>query len=149
MMTAGSSQMLLFFFFFFQDIQHLSPATDFYKKLALDCSGQQVAVDLFLLSSQYCDLASLGEAAFLELTEVPNSGEKKGGVGLGENKAKAAPGPVRAFIPFFSSVFGRLHIALLRRVRLLLPLLPPPAQPRPGGALPEGPEAIPDEEDRL
>ncbi|XP_061747368.1 protein transport protein Sec24A isoform X1 [Nerophis ophidion] len=43
-----------------KDIQNLSPATDFYKKLALDCSGQQVAVDLFLLSSQYCDLASLG-----------------------------------------------------------------------------------------
>ncbi|XP_067464704.1 protein transport protein Sec24A isoform X3 [Thunnus thynnus] len=43
-----------------KDIQHLSPATDFYKKLALDCSGQQVAVDLFLLSAQYCDLASLG-----------------------------------------------------------------------------------------
>ncbi|KAM4726406.1 protein transport protein Sec24A isoform 3-T3 [Anableps anableps] len=43
-----------------KDVQHLSPATDFYKKLALDCSGQQVAVDLFLLSAQYCDLASLG-----------------------------------------------------------------------------------------
>ncbi|XP_028277242.1 protein transport protein Sec24A isoform X2 [Parambassis ranga] len=43
-----------------KDIQHLSPATDFYKKLALDCSGQQVAVDLFMLSAQYCDLASLG-----------------------------------------------------------------------------------------
>ncbi|XP_041657044.1 protein transport protein Sec24A isoform X2 [Cheilinus undulatus] len=43
-----------------KDVQHLSPATDFYKKLALDCSGQQVAVDLFLLSSQYCDLASIG-----------------------------------------------------------------------------------------
>ncbi|XP_049448030.1 protein transport protein Sec24A isoform X2 [Epinephelus fuscoguttatus] len=43
-----------------KDVQHLSPATDFYKKLALDCSGQQVAVDLFLLSSRYCDLASLG-----------------------------------------------------------------------------------------
>ncbi|KAF7206359.1 protein transport protein Sec24A isoform X1 [Nothobranchius furzeri] len=43
-----------------KDIQHLSPATDFYKKLALDCSGQQVAVDLFLLSAQYCDMASLG-----------------------------------------------------------------------------------------
>ncbi|KAL4660014.1 protein transport protein Sec24A-like isoform X1 [Arapaima gigas] len=43
-----------------KDIQHLTPATDFYKKLALDCSGQQVAVDLFLLSGQYCDLASLG-----------------------------------------------------------------------------------------
>ncbi|XP_030649076.1 protein transport protein Sec24A isoform X2 [Chanos chanos] len=43
-----------------KDVPHLSPATDFYKKLALDCSGQQVAVDLFLLSAQYCDLASLG-----------------------------------------------------------------------------------------
>ncbi|XP_064422900.1 protein transport protein Sec24A isoform X2 [Latimeria chalumnae] len=42
-----------------KDIQHLSPATDFYKKLALDCSGQQIAVDLFLLSGQYSDLASL------------------------------------------------------------------------------------------
>ncbi|XP_076836934.1 protein transport protein Sec24A-like [Brachyhypopomus gauderio] len=43
-----------------KDVQHLSPATDFYKKLALDCSGQQVAVDLFVLSAQYCDLATLG-----------------------------------------------------------------------------------------
>ncbi|KAK2507213.1 hypothetical protein MC885_003804 [Smutsia gigantea] len=40
-------------------VQHLGPAIDFYKKLALDCSGQQTAVDLFLLSSQYSDLASL------------------------------------------------------------------------------------------
>ncbi|MEQ2184260.1 hypothetical protein GOODEAATRI_005988, partial [Goodea atripinnis] len=39
--------------------RHLGPATDFYKKLALDCSGQQIGVDLFLLSSQYADLASL------------------------------------------------------------------------------------------
>uniref|UniRef100_A0A8C2ZV21 SEC24 homolog B, COPII coat complex component n=1 Tax=Cyclopterus lumpus TaxID=8103 RepID=A0A8C2ZV21_CYCLU len=39
--------------------KHLGPATDFYKKLALDCSGQQIGVDLFLLSSQYTDLASL------------------------------------------------------------------------------------------
>nr|CAD7391971.1 unnamed protein product [Timema cristinae] len=39
--------------------QHLNPATDFYKRLALDCSGQQVAVDLFLVNSQYCDLATL------------------------------------------------------------------------------------------
>ncbi|XP_067280125.1 protein transport protein Sec24A isoform X3 [Pseudorasbora parva] len=43
-----------------KEVQHLSPATDFYKKLALDCSGHHVAVDLFLLSSQYCDLSSLG-----------------------------------------------------------------------------------------
>ncbi|XP_036372894.1 protein transport protein Sec24B-like [Megalops cyprinoides] len=40
-------------------VQHLGPATDFYKKLALDCSGHQIAVDLFLLSSQYSDMASL------------------------------------------------------------------------------------------
>ncbi|KAK6298997.1 hypothetical protein J4Q44_G00305070 [Coregonus suidteri] len=40
-------------------VKHLGPATDFYKKLALDCSGQQIGVDLFLLSSQYSDLASL------------------------------------------------------------------------------------------
>ncbi|XP_041653565.1 protein transport protein Sec24B isoform X2 [Cheilinus undulatus] len=40
-------------------VQHLGPATDFYKKLALDCSGQQIGVDLFLLSSQYADLASI------------------------------------------------------------------------------------------
>lgn len=47
------------YFFHFQGVQHLGPATDFYKKLALDCSGQQIGVDLFLLSSQYADLASL------------------------------------------------------------------------------------------
>lgn len=37
----------------------LGPATDFYKKLALDCSGQQIAVDVFALGSQYLDLATL------------------------------------------------------------------------------------------
>ncbi|XP_072120019.1 protein transport protein Sec24A [Mobula birostris] len=42
-----------------KDVQHLSPAIDFYKKLALDCSGQQIAVDLFMLNGQYSDLASL------------------------------------------------------------------------------------------
>lgn len=40
---------------------HLNPATDFYKKLALDCSGQQIAVDLFLVNSQYVDLATICE----------------------------------------------------------------------------------------
>ncbi|OCT88321.1 protein transport protein Sec24A [Xenopus laevis] len=43
-----------------KEIHNLKPATDFYKKLALDCSGQQIAVDLFLLSGRYSDLASLG-----------------------------------------------------------------------------------------
>ncbi|XP_063983173.1 protein transport protein Sec24A [Diachasmimorpha longicaudata] len=42
-----------------KDVHHLNPATDFYKRLALDCSGQQIAVDLFLLNSQYSDLATL------------------------------------------------------------------------------------------
>ncbi|TRY80868.1 hypothetical protein TCAL_12910, partial [Tigriopus californicus] len=37
----------------------MGPATDFYKKLSLDCSGQQIAVDLFTLNSQYLDLATL------------------------------------------------------------------------------------------
>lgn len=48
-------------------VQHLGPATDFYKKLALDCSGQQTAVDLFLLSSQYSDLASLGKEYLIDV----------------------------------------------------------------------------------
>ncbi|CAD0198408.1 unnamed protein product [Chrysodeixis includens] len=42
-----------------KDVAHLNPATDFYKRLALDCSGAQISVDLFLLNSQYADLASL------------------------------------------------------------------------------------------
>lgn len=42
-----------------ENVAHLNPVTDFYKKLALDCSGQQIAVDLFLVNSQYIDLATL------------------------------------------------------------------------------------------
>ena len=42
-----------------QDIKNLKPATDFYKSLALTCSGHQIAIDLFLLNSQYADLATL------------------------------------------------------------------------------------------
>jgi len=40
-------------------VQHLGPATDFYKKLSLDCSAQQVAVDIFMLNTQYADIASV------------------------------------------------------------------------------------------
>lgn len=50
---------------------------------------------------------------------------------------------------FISSLSPRLHIQILGRERLLLPLLPPPAQPRPGGALPEGAEEILNQEDWL
>ena len=35
-------------------------AIDFYKKLALDCSAQQVAVDLFMFNGQYADISSIG-----------------------------------------------------------------------------------------
>lgn len=42
-----------------KDVPHLNPATDFYKRFALDCSGQQIAIDMFLLNSQYSDLATL------------------------------------------------------------------------------------------
>ncbi len=45
------------------DATLLGPATDFYKKLSLDCSGQQIAVDLFTLTSQYVDLATLSGIA--------------------------------------------------------------------------------------
>ena len=42
-----------------KNVQNLGPSTDFYKKLALDCSAQQIAVDLFLLNSQYADIATV------------------------------------------------------------------------------------------
>ncbi|KAF5401859.1 Sec23/Sec24 trunk domain protein [Paragonimus heterotremus] len=45
------------------DIKKLGPAIDFYKTLALDCAAQQVAVDLFIMNSQYCDIATLSGAA--------------------------------------------------------------------------------------
>lgn len=41
------------------EVAHLNPATDFYKRLALECSGQQIAVDLFLINSQYIDVATI------------------------------------------------------------------------------------------
>ncbi|CAG5084247.1 Similar to SEC24B: Protein transport protein Sec24B (Homo sapiens) [Cotesia congregata] len=37
-----------------KDVPYLNPATDFYKRLALDCSAQQIAVDLFLLNAGIC-----------------------------------------------------------------------------------------------
>ncbi|CAB3364556.1 Hypothetical predicted protein [Cloeon dipterum] len=41
----------------------LSPAIDFYKRLALECSASQIAVDLFLLNSQFADLATISGIA--------------------------------------------------------------------------------------
>ncbi|XP_055374325.1 protein transport protein Sec24A [Condylostylus longicornis] len=42
-----------------KDVAHLNPATDFYKRHALECSGYQIAVDLFVLNQQYVDLATI------------------------------------------------------------------------------------------
>lgn len=42
-----------------KDVPNLGPATDFYKKLALDCSAQQIGVDLFMFNAQYADMASI------------------------------------------------------------------------------------------
>lgn len=40
-------------------VQHMAPSTDFYKKLALECSAEQIAVDMFFISSQYLDIATI------------------------------------------------------------------------------------------
>jgi protein transport protein SEC24 len=42
-----------------KDSTTLNPQTDFYKKLALECAGVHIAVDLFMLNSLYSDLATL------------------------------------------------------------------------------------------
>jgi len=41
----------------------LQPDTDFYKTLAVDCSKQQLCVDVWSCSSAYADLATLGQLA--------------------------------------------------------------------------------------
>lgn len=46
-----------------KDSQNLNPATDYYKKLALECAGEQIAIDIFVLAGQYIDLASLSCAS--------------------------------------------------------------------------------------
>ncbi|XP_064387627.1 protein transport protein Sec24A-like isoform X2 [Halichondria panicea] len=38
---------------------NMSPGSDFYKKLALECSSQQIAVDLFSFSSLFTDLPTI------------------------------------------------------------------------------------------
>lgn len=40
-------------------VLHMDPSTDFYKKLALECSAEQIAVDVFFVSSQYLDIATI------------------------------------------------------------------------------------------
>lgn len=44
-----------------KEVHHLGPQTDFYKRLSLDCSTQQISVDLFLVNAQYADLATISK----------------------------------------------------------------------------------------
>ncbi len=44
---------------------NLNPATDFYKKLGLECNGVHVGVDLFVVNAQFVDLATISESYFL------------------------------------------------------------------------------------
>lgn len=37
----------------------INPSTDFYKKMALELSGKQIAADFFFLNAQYIDIATL------------------------------------------------------------------------------------------
>jgi len=46
-----------------KDPAGLAPQIDFYKKMALDCAGVHVAVDLFMFNSQYADLATLSSVS--------------------------------------------------------------------------------------
>ncbi|KAI1731914.1 sec23/Sec24 trunk domain-containing protein [Ditylenchus destructor] len=41
--------------------QNLSPTTDFYKRLALECDAKAICVDLFALSEKHQDIASLSD----------------------------------------------------------------------------------------
>ena len=44
-----------------QDQINMSASTDFYKKIALECSSQQIAMDLFVCTSQNVDLVTICE----------------------------------------------------------------------------------------
>ncbi|CAI4228469.1 unnamed protein product [Auanema sp. JU1783] len=45
------------------EVQNLGPANDFYKRVSLECTGHQIALDLFMFNSQYSDIATLSEVA--------------------------------------------------------------------------------------
>jgi len=47
----------------------MAPASDFYKKLALECSSQQIAVDLFAFSGQFIDLTTMCECGKMSLDD--------------------------------------------------------------------------------
>lgn len=54
--------------FSFQTI--LNPQTNFYEKLAQECVGSSVSVDLFLFPNAYIDVATIGSVATLTGGEI-------------------------------------------------------------------------------
>jgi hypothetical protein len=46
----------------YQESSLLQAASPFYKTFAIECSRAQVSVDMFLFSSSYQDVATLGKA---------------------------------------------------------------------------------------
>ncbi|VDK87730.1 unnamed protein product [Litomosoides sigmodontis] len=51
--------------YLYDEVPNLCPANDYYKRLALECTGHQIAVDLFLLNSHYSDLSTLGNVVII------------------------------------------------------------------------------------
>lgn len=49
---------------------NLNPATDFYKKLALECNGVHIAIDLFVVNTQFVDLATISKFPLVCSVEV-------------------------------------------------------------------------------
>lgn len=45
------------------EAEHLRPASDFYRTIALDFVAAQISVDLFMLNSNYCDIATISGVA--------------------------------------------------------------------------------------
>uniref|UniRef100_A0A915CY19 Uncharacterized protein n=1 Tax=Ditylenchus dipsaci TaxID=166011 RepID=A0A915CY19_9BILA len=42
---------------------NIGPSTDFYKRLALECTGKQIGVDLFVMGERHVDISTLSEVA--------------------------------------------------------------------------------------
>jgi protein transport protein SEC24 len=43
-----------------KEVSLLRPIEQFYKNFALDCSRQQISVDIFIFPTAYIDIATLG-----------------------------------------------------------------------------------------
>ena len=55
-----------------KDSTNLAPQSDFYKKLALECAGLHIAVDLFLFNSLYADISTLCKCFYFAFCQRPS-----------------------------------------------------------------------------